>query len=199
MNAFDWLSSGARLTSWFHQLSAGKSARPPKSSLRATPVDGADGVDGVSVGAVGTDGDSFAPPQAATRMLHTTSAVMSTFPPPPLRGFGVASALSHPFAPRTFAAPCTPEGYRLRDQARISISVPIVSSAGTDHGRVGSHFVAGFHDLHEIARQVAFGAISRNAASGAVQTVEPGIDASHAFVDGLQHGYTSTPPIGIAG
>ena len=94
MNALDWLSSGARLTSWFHQLSVGKSARPLKSSLRATPVDG-DGVDGVSVGAVGTDGDSFAPPQAAARMLHTTSAVMSTVPPPPLRGFGVASALSH--------------------------------------------------------------------------------------------------------
>ena len=79
MNAFDWLSSGARLTSWFHQLSAGKSARPLKSSLSATPVEGVDGVDGVlgPVGVVGPGDGSFSPPHATT-MPHSVSAVMSS-------------------------------------------------------------------------------------------------------------------------
>src|SRR5262245_35410321 len=80
MNAFDWLSSGARLTSWFHQLSPGKRARPLKSSLSATPTDGADGVLGV-LGPVGVSGsgESFAPPHAASVMVHSTSAVVSSF------------------------------------------------------------------------------------------------------------------------
>jgi hypothetical protein len=78
MYAFDWLSSGAPFTSWFHQLSAGKSARPLKSSFSATPVEGVDGVDGVlgPLGDVGPEEESFAPPHAT--MLNSVSAVMSS-------------------------------------------------------------------------------------------------------------------------
>jgi hypothetical protein len=79
MKAFDWLSSGARLMSWFHQLSPGKSVRPLKSSLRATPTDGAEGVPGVlgPLGVVGSD-ESFSPPQAAIVMADSASAVVSS-------------------------------------------------------------------------------------------------------------------------
>jgi hypothetical protein len=59
MNAFDCGSTGARLMSWFHQLSAGSICRPPKSSFRSTdPVDGPGAGDGDGTGDGEGDGDS---------------------------------------------------------------------------------------------------------------------------------------------
>src|SRR5262245_36257512 len=78
MNAFDCASSGARLTSWFHQLSNGNMPRPLKSSLSTTPTDGVVGVLGV-LGPVGVVGscESFAPPHAAIVRQYSASAATS--------------------------------------------------------------------------------------------------------------------------
>src|SRR5687767_7247883 len=75
--------------SWFHQLSEGNSARPLKSSFSMTPLEGVDGTPGVlgPVGVVGSEGESFTPPQAATARLQSASAVVSN-PPTRLRRFG---------------------------------------------------------------------------------------------------------------
>jgi len=55
--------------------------RPLKSSFSATPLEGVDGAVGVlgPVGVVGSDGESFTPPHAAKAMLHSDSAVASSF------------------------------------------------------------------------------------------------------------------------
>src|SRR5919108_1884329 len=126
MKAFDWLSSGARLMSWFHQLSAGNSVRPLKSSFSATPVDGVDGVLGVlgPVGVEGSDGESFTPPHAAIPTLQSASAVMSsgrgrevTANPKPRRGIGSGSRRDYEFRP---AIP--PIGTRRRNLSQSGVS-----------------------------------------------------------------------------
>ncbi len=86
MNAVDRGSTGARETSWFHQLLEGKSARPSKSSDSFTVllVGGAGGADGSGAsddaGAIGVFGGSLPQPEASA---HTNpSATVERIPLP---------------------------------------------------------------------------------------------------------------------